>query len=135
VKFYSALEGFLFIPLRDIGHGVSSDALGTQMTEQAFYSVCSSSAVLEASGNNAMTNSDIIQRVPLCSMPITRIPMRLPVNYRFCNINAGHSFITKPRGGSPMEDDQLKMEFWLTILPLVAFGLILLIGDFFQLGV
>ena len=42
---------------RDIGHDVSSDALGTQMTEQAFYSVCSSSAVLEASGNNAMTSS------------------------------------------------------------------------------
>jgi len=34
-----------------------------------------------------------------------------------------------------MGDDQLKMWFWLTILPLVAFGLILLIGDFFQLGV
>jgi hypothetical protein len=61
--------------------------------------------------------------------------MRLPVNYRFCNINAGHSFITKPRGGSTMGDDQMKMWFWLTILPLVAFGLILLIGDFFQLGV
>lgn len=57
MKFYSALDGFRFIPLRDIGHGVSSDALGTQMTEQAFYSVCSSSAVLEASGNNAMTSS------------------------------------------------------------------------------
>jgi hypothetical protein len=34
-----------------------------------------------------------------------------------------------------MGDDQMKMWFWLTIFPLVAFGLILLIGDFFQLGV
>jgi|TARA_B100000953_G_C17702163_1_gene319189 hypothetical protein len=50
-------------------------------------------------------------------------------------VHAAHSFISKARGELPMEEDEKKMWFWLTILPLVAFGLFLVIGDYYQLGV
>jgi hypothetical protein len=55
--------------------------------------------------------------------------------YAYIGAHAAHSFISKARGEFPMEEDEMKMLFWFTILPLVAFGLFLVIGDYYQLGV
>ena len=48
------------------------------------------------------------------------VPLTL---YDVCiGVHAAQSFISKARGELPMGEDEKKMWFWLTILPLIAFG-------------
>ena len=63
----------------------------------------------------------------LATLMCARIHMGVSLTlYEVCilGVHAAQSFISNAREELPMGEDEKKMWFWLTILPLIAFGLV-----------